>query len=94
MECLVTVKCKYSLCKTDDFVFSLEIGRRSACGGPFDLTGGPLRAQDAIRWGIYSICWMHKRAARVDLGSHGGVAFQPPLRVCSVFVRKMIVLCF
>ena len=26
MECWVTVKCEYSLCKTDDFVFSVEFG--------------------------------------------------------------------
>ena len=94
MECLVTVRCRYSLCRTDDFVFSVEFGRRSACEEPFDLIRGPLGAQNAFGWAIYSICWMHKRAARVDLGSHGGVAFQSPLRVCSVFVRKMSVLCF
>ena len=88
MECLVTVKCKYSPCKTDDFVFSVEFGRRSACEGPFDLTRGPLGGQNAFGCMIYSIFWMHKRAARVDLGSHGGVAAQPLLRVCSVFVRK------
>ena len=68
MECLVTVKCKYSLCKTDDFVFSMEFGRRSACGGPFDLIRMPLGAQNAFGCKIYSILWMHKRATRVDLG--------------------------
>ena len=26
MECLVTVKCRYSQCKTDDVVFSVEFG--------------------------------------------------------------------
>ena len=71
MECLVTVKCRYSLCKTDDFVFSREFGRRSACEGPFDLIGGPLGAQNAFGWAFYSIFWMHKRAARVDLGPQG-----------------------
>ena len=68
MECLVTVKCRYSQCKTDDFVFSVEFGRRSACEGPFDLIREPLGAQNAFGFGIYSIFWMHKRAARVDLG--------------------------
>ena len=88
MECLVTVKCRYSLCKTDDFVFSVEFGRRSACEGPFDLIRGPLGAQNVFGWAIYSIFLMHKRATRVDLGSHGSAASQPLLRVCSVFVRK------
>ena len=68
MECLVTVKCKYSQCKTDDFVFSMEFGRRSACEGPFDLIGGPLGAQYANHSMFNSIFWMHKRAAWVDLG--------------------------
>ena len=68
MEGLVTVKCKYSLCKTDDFVFSVEFGRRSACEGPFDLIREPLGAQNAFDCMIYSIFWMHRRAARVDLG--------------------------
>ena len=67
MECLVTVKCKYSQCKTDDFVFSTEFGRRSACRGPFDHIREPLGAQNAFGCMIYSIFWMHKRAARVDL---------------------------
>ena len=93
MECLVTVKCKHSLCKTDDFVFSVEFGRGSACEGPFDLTRGPLGSQNAFGCKIYSIFWMHKRAARVDLGSHGSAATQRYLRVCSVFVGKMSVLC-
>ena len=69
MECLVTVKCRYSRCKTDDFVFSTEFGRRSACEGPFDLIRGPLAAQNAFGCMIYSIFLMHKRAAWVDLGS-------------------------
>ena len=94
MECLVTVKCRYSQCKTDDFVFSVEFGRRSACEEPFDLIRGPLGAQNAFHWAICSIFWMHKRAARVDLGPHGGAASQSHLRVSSVFVRKMSVLCF
>ena len=94
MECMVSDKCKLSLCKTNDFVFSLENGRRSACWGPFDLTRGPLGAQNAFHSAICSIFWMHKRAARVDLGAHGGVAGQRILRVTSVFVRKMSVLCF
>ena len=55
MECLVIVKCRYSLCKTDDFVFLVEFGRRSACGGPFDLTRGPLEGQNAFGCMIYSI---------------------------------------
>ena len=55
MECLVTVKCRYSQCKTDDFVFSVEFGRRSACGWPFDLIRGPLGAQNAFGCMIYSI---------------------------------------
>ena len=93
MECLVTVKCKYSLCKTDDFVFSVEFGRRSACEGPFDLIGGPLGAQNAFGWAFYSIVWMHKRAARVDLGPQGSAAAQCDLRTTSVFVRKMSVCC-
>ena len=88
MECLVTVKCRYSLCKTDDFVFSRETGRGSACEGPFDLIRGPLGAQNAFHWAICSIFWMHKRAARVDLGSHGGVAGQSDLRVSSVLEGK------
>ena len=94
MECLVTVKCRYSQCKTDDFVFSVEFGRRSACEGPFDLIRGPLGAQNAFGCTIYSIFWMHKRAARVDLGPQGSAATQCPLRMTSVFVRKMNVLCF
>ena len=94
MECLVTVKCKSPRCKTDDFVFSVEFGRRSACEGPFDLISEPLGAQNAFGCMIYNIFWMHKRAARVDLGSHRGVASQSDLRVSSVFVRKMNVLCF
>ena len=94
MECLVTVKCRYSLCKTDDFVFSVEFGRRSACEGPFDLIRGPLGAQNAFHWAICSIFWMHKRAARVDLGSQGSAAVQSDLDRTSVFVRKMSVLCF
>ena len=85
MECLVTVKCRYSQCKTDDFVFSVEFGRRSACEGPFDLIREPLGAQNAFSCMIYSIFWMHKRATRVDLGSHGSAASQRYLRVCSVF---------
>ena len=93
MECMAPEKCRFSLCRTDDFVFSLEFGRRSACEGPFDLIRRPLGAQNAFGCMIYSILWMHKRAAMVDLGSHGSAASQPPLRVCSVFVRKMIVLC-
>ena len=93
MECLVTEKCRYSLCKTDDFVFSRETGRGSACEGPFDLTRGPLGAQNAFHLAICSIFSMHKRAARVDLGSQGSAGFQPIIRVCSVFVRKMTVLC-
>ena len=91
MECLVTVKCRFSLCKTDDFVFSLEIGRRGACEGPFDLIRRPLGGQNAFRCMMYSIFWMHKRAARVDLGPQGSAASQRILRVCSVFVRKMSV---
>ena len=93
MECLVTVKCRYSLCKTDDFVFSIEFGRRSACEGPFDLTRRPLGAQNAFGCMIYSICWMHKRAARVDLGPQGSAASQSDLRMTSVFVGEMNVLC-
>ena len=94
MECLVTEKCRFSLCKTDDFVFSRETGRGSACEGPFDLIRGPLGAQNAFHWAICSIVWMHKRAARVDLGPQGSAAFQSDLRMTSVFVRKMSVLCF
>ena len=94
MECLVTVKCKYSLCKTDDFVFSVEFGRRGACEEPFDLIRERLGAQNAFGCMSYSIFWMHKTAAWVDLGPQGSAAFQPILRVCSVFVRKMSVLCF
>ena len=94
MECLVTVKCRYSQCKTDDFVFSVEFGRRSACEGPFDHIRRPLGAQNAFGCMIYSIFWMHKRAARVVLGSHGGAAVQSDLDRTSVFVRKMSVLCF
>ena len=93
MECLVTVKCRYSLCKTDDFVFSIEFGRRSACEGPFDLIREPLGAQNAFGCMIYSIFWMHKRAARVDLGPQGSAGSQPDLRGSSVLVRKMSVLC-
>ena len=74
-------------------VFKHSVGSPSLCKA-FDLTRGPLGAQNAFGWAIYSIFWMHKRAARVDLGSHGGEATQPLLRVCSVFVRKMNVLCF
>ena len=48
MECLVTVRCRYSSCRTDDFVFSTEFGRRSACEGPFDLIRGPLGTQNAF----------------------------------------------
>ena len=93
MECMAPEKCRFSLRRTKDFVFSLEIGRRSACEGPFDLTRGPLGAQNANRCGIYSICWMRKRAAWVDLGPQGSAASQSPLRASSVFVRKMNVLC-
>ena len=85
MECLVTEKCRFSLCKTDDFVFSRETGRGSACEGPVDLIRGPLGAQNAFHWAICSIFWMHKRAARVDLGPQGSAASQSPLRVTSVF---------
>ena len=74
MEWLVTVKCRYSLCKTDDFVLSVEFGRRSACEGPFDLTRGPLGAQNANHVRECTIFCMHKRAARVDLGPHGSAA--------------------
>ena len=89
MECMASEKCRFSLCITDDFVFSREIGRRSACEGPCDLIREPLGAQNAFGWAFYSILWMHKRAARVDFGSHGGgVAFQSPLRVTSVLVMK------
>ena len=84
MECLVTVKCRYSKCKTDDFVFSVEFGRRSACEGPFDLIREPLGPQNAFGCMIYSICWMHKRAARVDLGPQESAAVQCLLRVTSV----------
>ena len=68
MDCMANEKCKLSLCRTDDFVFSLEIGRRGACEGHFDLIGGPLGGQNAFRCMIYIIFWMHKRAAWVDLG--------------------------
>ena len=68
MECMAPEKCRFSLCKTDDFVVSLEIGRRGACEGPFDLIRRPRGGQNAFRCGIYSIFWMHKRAAWVDLG--------------------------
>ena len=94
MECMASEKCKFSLCKTDDFVFSRETGRGSACEGPFDLIRGPLGAQNAFHWAICSIFWMHKRAARVDLGPQGSAASQSDLRMTSVFVRKMSVLCF
>ena len=94
MECMVTVKCRYSLCKTDDFVFSVEFGRGSACEGPFDLMREPLGPQNAFGCMIYSIFWMHKRAARGELGPQGSAAGQSDLRVSSVFVRKMSVLCF
>ena len=94
MECLVTVKCRYSQCKTDEFVFSTEFGRRSACEEPFDLIREPLGGHNAFGLAFYSIFCMHKRAARVDLGSHGGGASQSILRVTSVLVRKMSVLCF
>ena len=89
MDCLVTVICKYSLCRTDDFVFSVEFGRRSACEGPCDIIRRPLGGQNAFGCMIYSIFWMHKRAARVDLGPHGGVASQSNLRGSSVLVRKI-----
>ena len=68
MECMAPDKCRFSLCKTDDFVFSVEFGRRSACEGPFDHIREPLGAQNAFGCMIYSIVWMHKRAAWVDLG--------------------------
>ena len=71
----------------------MEFGRGSACEGPFDLIREPLGPHNAFGCMIYSIFLMHKRAARVDLGSHGGVAFQSPLRATYVFVRKMNVLC-
>ena len=93
MECVAPEKCRFSLCKTDDFVFSLEIGCRSACEGPFDLIGGLLGVQNANHSVFNSICWMHKRAAWVDLGPHGSAASQRILRMTSVFVRKMIVCC-
>ena len=93
MWCLVTVKCRYSKCKTDEFVFSIEFGRRSACGGPFDLIREPLGAQNAFGLAFYSIFCMHKRAARVDLGPQGSAASQFDLRATSGFVRKMSVLC-
>ena len=32
MECMAGRKCKFSLCQTDDFVFSLEIDQTIACG--------------------------------------------------------------
>ena len=73
---------------------SVEFGRGSACEGPFDLIREPLGTHDAFGCMIYSIFWMLKRAAWVDLGSHGGVAGQRILRVCSVVVWKMRVLCF
>ena len=94
MECMASEKCRFSLCKTDDFVLSLEIGCRSACEGPFDLIGGPLGAQNANHSVFNSIFWMHKRAAWVDLGPQGSAAAQRILRMTSVFVRKMSVLCF
>ena len=59
----------------------------------FDLTRGPLGAQNAFHWAICGIFWMHTRAARVDLGPQEGVAPQSPLRVTSVFVGKMSVWC-
>ena len=90
MECMAREKCRFSACKTDDFVFSPEVGRRSACGAPFDLTRGPLGAQNAFGGAFYSIFWMHKRAARVDLGPHGSAAAQSDLRMTSVFVRKNV----
>ena len=65
------------------------------------LVRGPLTSQEGLLGArmhsaarFISFFWMHKRAARVDLGSHGGVAFQRILRVTSVFVRKMNVLRF
>ena len=73
-------------------MFSVEFGRRSACEGPFDLIREPLGAQNAFGCAIYSIFWIHKRAARVDLGSQGSAGFQCDLRVSSVFVEKMSVL--
>ena len=89
MECMAREKCRLSLCKTDDCVFSVELGRRSACEAPCDLIREPLGAHNAFGCMIYSICWIHKRAAWVDLGSHGGVASQSNLRVTSVLVGKI-----
>ena len=71
-------------------MFSVEFGRRSAGEGPFDLIRGPLGAQNAFGWAIYTIFWMHERTARVDLGSHGGAAGQSYLRVTSVLVGKWV----
>ena len=73
---------------------SVDFGRRSACEGPFDLIREPLGAQNAFGFAIYSILWMHKRAARVDLGPQGSAGFQSDLERTSVFVGKLIVLCF
>ena len=32
MECMAGKRCRFSLCQTDDFVFSAEIDQTSACG--------------------------------------------------------------
>ena len=32
MECMAGKRCRFSLCQTDDFVFSQEIDQTSACG--------------------------------------------------------------
>ena len=53
-----------------------------------DLIGGPLGAQNANHSVFNSICWMHKRAAWVDLGPQGSAAVQPHLRMTSVFCKE------
>ena len=74
--------------------FQWNLGDEVLVGGSFDLIRRPLGAQNAFGCMIYTIFWMHKTAAWVDLGPQGSATFQPILRVCSVFVRKMSVLCF
>ena len=94
MECMAPEKCELSLRKTDDFVFHQKLDNEVLTGGGIDLTRGPLAGQNPNRSGLYSIIWMHKRAAWVDLGPQGSAGSQSDLRATSVLCENECFLCF
>ena len=68
MECMAGKRCRFSLCQTDDFVFSPEIDQTSACGITLSPKKGHtcsariavatiLKAQAAAKWSVLTPIW-------------------------------------